>query len=175
MNDSEEYVIIVDAANRETGVKQKLLAHEKGLLHRAFSIYIWSLDGKFLLQKRAKCKYHSGGLWTNACCGHPRPGENTTDAAHRRLQEEIGIDCEIKEIPSMIYQAELPLGMIEHEFLHIFIGTYSGIAKPNPEEVEETRWIEMSNLEHDLEQYPDRFTAWIKICLPHVLKHTTIA
>lgn len=171
MRDNEEVVILVDSEDKEIGIEKKLRAHEEGILHRAFSIYIFDSGGKLLLQKRAQCKYHSGGLWSNACCGHPRPGEDVLLATHRRLREELGFDCELREIPNMIYRAELPSGMIEHEFLHIFTGNYfKKEMAPDPQEVEMTKWTGIHELENDLKENPNHYTAWFNICLPHVLK-----
>src|SRR5258708_894916 len=122
----EERVILVNDQDEEIGTEEKMCAHEKGLLHRAFSIFIYNSKGEMLLQRRAKIKYHSGGLWTNACCSHPRKGETIEKAAHRRLKEEFGFDCNLKNAFSFIYQADLDKGLKEHEFDYVLTGLYDG-------------------------------------------------
>lgn len=168
MNDAEERVILVDENDQEIGLEPKLAAHQKGLLHRAFSIYVRDAQGKLIMQRRAPTKYHSGGLWTNTCCGHPRPGEDTTAAAHRRLGEEMGFDCELREVTSLTYRAELDKGMTEHEFLHVFVGTFEGEPVLNPEEADSYARTALLDLERDMADHPDAYTAWLKICLPRI-------
>ena len=132
---SLEYVILVDSNDSEIGVMEKMEAHEKGVLHRAFSVIIYNSKGEMLLQQRALHKYHSGGLWTNACCSHPRPGETIVDAGIRRLSEEMGLVAELSVKTHFIYKASFDNGLTEHEFDHVFTGTYQGSIDPNPEEV----------------------------------------
>lgn len=166
MIDSEEFVVLVDTQDTECGIEKKLPAHEKGLLHRAFSVYVFDEAHNLLLQRRASVKYHSGGLWTNTCCGHPRQGEPVEKAAHRRLQEEMGFDCNLSKIKELVYRAELGGGMTEHEYLHIFIGTYSGDMRPDPREVDEHAWVPLDTLETSMKANPATYTEWFKICFP---------
>jgi len=171
MNDMNERVILVDDRDVAQGTEEKLAAHREGLLHRAFSIYVFDATGRLLLQRRAPTKYHSGGLWANTCCGHPREGENTLEAAHRRLREEMGFDCDLVEIPSTIYRADLDKDMIEHEFLHVFFGTYEQDPVPDPAEADSFRWMTLPELEADIARGPAAYTEWLKICLPHIVAH----
>lgn len=163
----EEQVVLVDHEDRELGVCGKLEAHQKGLLHRAFSIVIFNAAHQMLLQRRARGKYHSAGLWSNACCSHPRPQERLQDAAHRRLEEEFGFDCPLDPAFSFVYRAALGQGLFEHEFDHVFIGTYDGhIHSPNPEEIDSWRWVDMDALHEELLAHPERFTAWFQLLVP---------
>ena len=155
-----EEVVLVDADNRQTGTAGKMAAHREGVLHRAFSVIIWNSDGGVLLQRRALAKYHSGGLWTNACCGHPRPGEAVADAALRRLGEEMGFDCPLEEFGAITYRAELDQGLVEHEFVHVFRGTFDGAMALNPDEVSEIRWMTPDALLATFDATPEIFTAW---------------
>jgi isopentenyl-diphosphate delta-isomerase len=164
-----EMVILVDSLDRQIGVEEKMKAHREGKLHRAFSVFVFNDKGEMLLQKRAPHKYHSGGLWTNACCSHPRPEEATEQAAVRRLQEEIGFVCELKKAFHFIYKAELDSGLIEHEFDHVFIGSYSGEIHPNISEVVDYRWLNAQDIKYELEHFPEKFTVWFKIMFEHVL------
>ena len=164
-------VILVDENDNEIGVEEKIKAHEDGKLHRAFSIFIFNSNGEMLLQQRAKNKYHSGGLWTNACCSHPRPNEKIEDAVHSRLMEEMGFDTELKEVFSFIYNAKFDNGLTEHELDHVFIGRYNGEVKPNPEEADDYKWAKIEWLENDVKLHPDKYTVWFKIALPKVIKH----
>jgi len=125
-------VILVDKNDNPIGTEEKLQAHKDAKLHRCFSILIFNSDGKMMIHQRQKGKYHCGGLWTNACCSHPRPGECTLDAAHRRLVEEMGFDTELEELFSFTYKAEFPNGLAEHEFDHVFKGVFNGTPKPDP-------------------------------------------
>lgn len=166
-----EQVILVNKIDAPVGGQEKLQAHQQGALHRAFSVFIFNDTGEMLLQQRALGKYHSGGLWTNACCSHPRPGEETVVAAHRRLREEMGFDCEIRKVFDFIYRAELDFGLIEHEFDHAFIGTYNGEILPDADEVADFKWISLENLKEDVEKLPEIYTIWFKIALEKVLAH----
>lgn len=165
-----EEVILVDKHDNEVGAMEKLEAHKKGKLHRCFSIFVFHPDGRLMLQKRAKEKYHSGGLWTNTCCGHPRPGEDTEAAAHRRLKEEMGFGCPLKEIHTFVYKAPLDNGIIEHELDHVFIGTTDVHPQPNLEEAEDWKWVHTDALQKDMEAHPERYTYWLRIALEDVLK-----
>lgn len=167
---AEEQVILVDADDREVGVLGKLAAHENGgVRHRAFSVFIVDPQGRWLLQRRAAGKYHFPGLWTNACCSHPRPGEDTAAAAHRRLREELGFDCPLTERFQFEYKATSAAeGLTEHELDHVFTGVHGGEVKPNPEEVGETRWVQVAELERELQAWPEAFTPWFKLALERV-------
>jgi isopentenyl-diphosphate delta-isomerase len=166
-------VILVDERDQEIGVSDKLAAHREGKLHRAFSIFIFNQKGEMLLQKRSlprsgsvsDKKYHSGGLWSNACCSHPRPGESMTAAAARRLHEELGITCDLKKAFDFIYLAPLNNQLVEHEFAHVFVGRYRGRVHPNADEVQEYRWVSPEALNRELLYHPKRFTIWFKIAV----------
>jgi isopentenyl-diphosphate delta-isomerase len=165
-----ELVILVDPHDRQIGVEEKMQAHREGKLHRAFSVFVFNNKGEMLLQKRALQKYHSGGLWTNACCSHPRPGEAIEQAAVRRLKEEMGFVCELKKAFHFIYKAELVGGLIEHEFDHVFIGHYNGKVRPDSDEVADYRWLNVQTIKHELEHFPERYTVWFKISFEQALK-----
>lgn len=164
-----EYVILVDEKDTQLGLMEKMEAHEKGLLHRAFSVFLFNSKGEMLLQQRALSKYHSGGLWTNACCSHPRNKEETIAAAHRRLEEEMGFNCKIEKAFHFIYKSTLDNNLTEHELDHVFIGQYEGIITPNPDEVENYKYIAVPDLEEDIKNNPQNYTEWFKICLQEVL------
>jgi isopentenyl-diphosphate delta-isomerase len=159
---ASEELILVDAQDRELGVKEKMEAHVEGALHRAFSVFIFDSEKRLLLQKRARTKYHSGGLWSNTACGHPRPGEATLAAAQRRLREEMGFDCELREAFEFLYRAELDGALIEHEYDHVFVGTHEGEPAPDPSEVEGWRWITMDELRRRLTDEPEHYSYWLK-------------
>lgn len=158
-----EYVVLVDDQDRDLDIMEKMEAHRKGLLHRAFSVFILNNDNQLMLQRRALEKYHSGGLWTNTCCSHPREGEDIEEAAHRRLKEEMGFDCSVHKAFDFIYRAELDQGLTEHEFDHLFIGRYNGEPDINPEEVAEWKWMSVEDVKDDLSQHPQNYTAWFTI------------
>ena len=164
-----EEVVLVDEQDNEVGTEEKLRVHmDGGKLHRALSVFIFNSDGKMLLQKRADGKYHAGGLWTNACCTHPRPGESPEDAAHRRLKEEMGFDCPIKKAFTTVYGADVGGGLTEKEFDHVFIGEFDGDPEPDPEEASEFKWIDMAELLDDVERNPDKYTPWFRVLLPQL-------
>jgi isopentenyl-diphosphate delta-isomerase len=159
-----EYITLVDEFDKELGSVEKMEAHQKGLLHRAFSILVFNSNNELLLQKRDSKKYHSPGLWTNTCCSHPRYGEGLQEAVQRRLQEEMGFSCELKETFSFIYRAELDGNLIENEYDHVFIGTYDGEIILNPEEVEDFKWVKIDEVKADIKNNPNLYTYWFK-CL----------
>jgi isopentenyl-diphosphate delta-isomerase len=163
----EERVILVDEYDNEIGTEEKMKAHKTGKLHRAFSIFVFNPEGEMLLHRRAKTKYHSGGLWTNTCCSHPREGEQLQEAVHRRLKEEMGFDCELEEIFHFIYNAEVG-DLTEHELDHVFVGVYHGEVNPSPEEVEEYAWIPMQKVREGVRNNPEKYTEWFKIALTKV-------
>jgi isopentenyl-diphosphate delta-isomerase len=166
----QEMVILVDEHDKEIGLMEKQEAHIKGLLHRAFSVMVFNGKGEMLLQQRALSKYHSGGLWTNTCCSHPRQGETTEQAAHRRLQEEMGFDCELKLHQTFIYKAPFDNGLTEHELDHVFIGTYNQDPHINPEEVNDFHWISLSELDQQLRNQPEKFTVWFKMIMDNYVR-----
>ncbi|MBU7047042.1 MAG: isopentenyl-diphosphate Delta-isomerase [Theionarchaea archaeon] len=165
----DERVILVDENDKELGSEEKIEAHKTGKLHRAFSIFVFNSKGEMLLQQRALHKYHSGGLWANACCSHPRLGETLEEAVHRRLKEEMGFDCELKEIFSFIYKAKVGT-LTEHELDHVFIGMYDGDVHPDPGEVGGYRWVTIESLRKDVQTHPEAYTEWFKIALEKTLK-----
>lgn len=161
----EERVILVDEQDKEVGTMEKIEAHEKALLHRAFSIFVLNDAGQMMLQRRALSKYHSPGLWTNTCCSHPRPGESLEEATRRRIVEEMGFECEMHEVFSFIYKAAFDRGLTEHELDHVFMGLHNGDPLINPDEVEEWKWIDVDDLLKDIDQFPDKYTVWFKIAV----------
>ena len=165
MQDTQEQVVLVDADDREIGVGAKDHVHSCGSLHRAFSILVFDGRGNLFLQRRAISKYHSAGLWSNTCCGHPRPGETTGAAARRRLREEMGFDCHLVDAFSFIYRAEFAHGVVEHEYDHVFLGEYDGSLAVNPIEVAEWKLVSMSSLISDVNARPGDYTYWLKAIL----------
>lgn len=159
----QEKVILVDEYDRETGEMEKMEAHMKGKLHRAFSVFIFNGKGEMMLQRRALSKYHSPGLWTNTCCSHPRKGEEVSNAAHRRLVEEMGFDTKINKVFDFRYKSEVGQGLIEHEFDHVFLGYYDSRPEINPAEVEEWKYMTMEDIEKDISEQPEIYTVWFKI------------
>lgn len=158
-----EKVILVDEDDKEIGIKEKQQAHIDGNLHRCFSIQIFNSKGEQLLQKRAKHKYHSGGLWTNACCGHPCQGEDTKKAAERRLIEELGISCNLQKKTIFSYHAEFSNGLTENEIDHLFTGISDNNPILNLEEAEEYKWISKEDLKEDMKNHPENYTIWFQI------------
>lgn len=165
---NNEKVILVDEFDNETGTMEKMEAHRTGTLHRAVSVFVFNSEGHWLLHKRAPGKYHSGNLWTNACCSHPRQGESVNDAASRRLTEEMGMACELKHQFSFRYRAELDHDLVEHELDHVFVGHTNAIPRPDPEEVSEWKYVSTENLRDLLKQHPEQFTEWFKLIFPKV-------
>jgi len=166
----KEMVAIVDENDNEIGEEEKIKAHQEGKLHRAFSIFVFNSKGQMLIQKRVKTKYHSGGLWTNTCCSHPRPGEPIEKAAHRRLKEEMGFDCEIREIFSFTYRVKFDNDLSENEYDHLFLGKFDGKPMPNSKEVEDWMFIDLDELKKDIKNNPEKFTHWFKIALDKLSK-----
>ena len=161
----EEQVVLVTENDEVLGLMNKQEAHEKGILHRAFSVFLFNNEGEMLLQKRAKGKYHSPGCWTNAVCSHPRDGESYLQAAQRRMREELGISSKLEEKFHFIYKADVGQELWEHELDYVFYGIFEGEFQLNTEEVESVRYIKMEELLEEIEQNPDDFTAWFKIIL----------
>ncbi len=167
----EENVILVDEKDNEIGLMAKTEAHKKALLHRAISVFIFNSDGEWLLQRRALTKYHSGGLWTNTCCTHPLPHESNIDAAHRRLKEEMGMHCSLKELFSFTYSEALDNELTEYEFDHVFIGITDTIPMINEEEVAEFKYIRYQELELDITNNTSGYTAWFNKIYFRVQQH----
>lgn len=165
-----ENVILVNKFDEELGLMEKMEAHEKGLLHRAFSVFVLNDDGHLMLQQRAIDKYHSGGLWTNTCCSHPRKGESNEEAAKRRLMEEMGFECPVEKTLEFIYKAELDKGMTEHEYDHLFIGKYNGEPVLNPKEAMAWKWVDINVLANDIDKNPEKYTAWFRIIYQRFLE-----
>ncbi len=163
-----EEVILVNENDVEIGVMEKMAAHEQGLLHRAFSIFIFNNEGEMLLQQRAFSKYHSGGLWTNACCSHPKPNELTEQAAVRRLQEELGFVTPLHYALNFTYKAHFANGLTEHEFDHVFIGQYDDNISPNIEEVADYKYVSLEVIKTDITSQPQIFTEWFLIAFPKI-------
>lgn len=171
---AEENVILVNEQDEQIGLMPKMEAHEKAILHRAFSVFVFNDNNELLLQQRAKGKYHSPGLWTNTCCSHQREGETNIEAGKRRLMEEMGFVTELTETISFIYKAPFDNGLTEHEFDHIMIGHYSGEPKINTEEVENWKWMTLEAVKADMALNPDTYTAWFKIIFEKFYDHINV-
>lgn len=168
-----EEVILVDQNDREVGVMEKLEAHQKGLLHRAFSIFIFNSKGELLLQQRALDKYHSAGLWSNTCCSHPYPNESTGEAAKRRLQEEMGMTTPLESIFSFTYKAFFDNGLIENEFDYVYFGRTDDLPIVNATEVNDYKYVLVEDLLLDMDANPKKYTEWLKDCIRKVLEHSS--
>jgi len=165
-----EEVILVNERDEELGFMEKYQAHELGKLHRAFSIFIFNTKGEMLIHQRALGKYHSGGLWTNACCSHPRPGENTIDAANRRLFEELSIKCKLEEVFTFTYTTAFDNGLSENEFDHVFFGTYEGPIQPDAREIMDYFYIAPEKLLVSMKTFPQKFTSWFHIAVGEIIR-----
>jgi len=159
-------LIIVDKDDNITGYEEKMKVHQKGYLHRAFSIFVVNKKGQLMLQKRAVEKYHSGGLWANTCCSHPLKGEDLEVTVHNRLGEEMGFDCELKPIFKFIYRAELDNNFVEYELDQVYIGFYEKDPKPNAAEVCDWKWVDIESLKIDLKESPENYVYWLKEAFP---------
>ncbi|HQY12034.1 MAG TPA: isopentenyl-diphosphate Delta-isomerase [Ferruginibacter sp.] len=159
-------VILVDEQDQPVGSMEKMEVHQKALLHRAFSIFIFNSRGEMLLHKRADKKYHSAGLWTNACCSHPRPGEDTLAAAEKRLREEMGIVTPLTKAFDFVYRADFDNGLTEYEFDHVFAGTYNGEIFPDGEEVSDYCFKTIDEIKSSIQSHPQKYTEWFKIAFP---------
>jgi isopentenyl-diphosphate delta-isomerase len=158
-----EEVILVNEKDEALGSMEKMQAHEKGILHRAISVFIFNSKKQVLLQRRALHKYHSAGLWSNTCCSHPRPGETNASAAKRRLMEEMGMTVELEHKDEFIYKVALEKGLSEHEYDHVFVGFSEEVPKLNPEEVMDYQWIGIEELKTELQAHPENYTYWFKL------------
>ena len=167
----DEMVVLVNSGDEILGTMEKMQAHKSGLLHRAFSVFLFNDKGEMLLQKRAAGKYHSPNQWTNAVCSHPRIGETYHEGAKRRLKEELGIEADFDEKFHFIYKADVGQNLWEHELDHVFTGTFNGEFQLNLEEVSEVRYVSMKDLEKEMAEYPEHFTAWFKIILKEYKEH----
>ena len=166
-----EKVILVNEKDEQIGTMEKIEAHEKALLHRAFSVFVFNENNELLLQQRALEKYHSPGLWTNTCCSHQRVGETNIEAGMRRLEEELGFTTNLKDSISFIYKAPFDNGLTEHEFDHILIGNYNEDPKPNSEEVAEFKWMKLEDVQKDMAKNPEIYTEWFKIIFDKYYSH----
>lgn len=163
-------IILVDMYDRPVGSTDKLSVHKQGLLHRAFSIFIVD-NGRMLIQKRHPAKYHSGGLWSNACCSHPRVGEDVLTAASRRLKEELGISCPLEPLGSLVYRSCFENGITEFEYDHVILGEYRGPLSPNPEELTDIKWVDLDDLAVSVQRNPEIYTSWFVIAVHQVLEY----
>lgn len=166
-----EEVILVNEKDEPIGLMEKILAHQEGRLHRAFSVLIFNEKNELLIHQRAKDKYHCGGLWTNACCSHPREHETTLDAALRRIDEEMGFSCSLFHVDEFIYKAEFDNGLTEYEYDHIFIGYYNDNPVPNPLEVHDWKYVNITMLEKDMALHPHNYTPWFKDIIQNRLEN----
>ena len=160
-----DFVILVDKNDKKTGLMPKMEAHEKGVLHRAFSVFIFNDKNELMLQKRNVNKYHSPGLWTNTCCSHQKDGESNINAGKRRLKEEMGFCVDLNELDSFIYYVKFDNGLIEHELDHILVGEYNGSFNVNPKEVDEWKWLALDKIKDDIKTNPNNYTEWFKIIM----------
>lgn len=167
----EDYVVLVDDKDQKIGLMPKMMAHEKALLHRAFSVFIFSDKNELMLQQRALSKYHSPGLWTNTCCSHQRDHESNLDAGKRRLMEEMGFETSLKEVTSFIYKAPFDNGLTEHELDHVMVGRFNDAPNINKEEVESWKWMPLETVKEDIASQPELYTEWFKIIFDKFYSH----
>jgi len=167
----EELVILVDENDQQVGLMPKIEAHEKALLHRAFSVFVFNSKKELMIQQRALHKYHSPGLWTNTCCSHQREGESNIDAGRRRLMEEMGFTVDLEESISFIYKAPFDNGLTEHEFDHILLGNFEGEPNLNPDEVAAWKWMSLEAIKQDMAAHPTIYTEWFKIIFEKFYNH----
>lgn len=165
-----QQVILVNEQDEPVGTMEKMEAHEKAILHRAFSVFIFNSKGEMLLQQRAARKYHSGGLWTNACCSHPNPGEETKQAAQRRLNEELGFTTKLNKAFHFTYKEPFENGLTEYEFDHVFTGIYDGAIKPDADEVSDYCYKSVDDIKFSLQTHPQKYTAWFHIAFPKIVE-----
>lgn len=168
---AEEKVILVNEKDEQIGLMEKIEAHEKALLHRAFSVFVFNDKQELMIQQRALSKYHSPGLWTNTCCSHQREGESNIEAGKRRLQEEMGFSTDLKDTISFIYKAPFDNGLTEHEFDHILVGNFEGKPDLNPDEVAAWKWVSLEDLKVDMKKNPHIYTEWFKIIFDKYYSH----
>ena len=161
----KDFVVLVNENDEKIGLMPKMEAHEKGLLHRAFSVFIFNRNKELMLQKRSLKKYHSPGLWTNTCCSHQRDGESNINAGMRRLKEEMGFSSELREINSFIYKVKFDNGLIEHELDYILVGEYENDVEPNSQELDDCKWIDLDEINDDIKTNPEEYTEWFKIIM----------
>ncbi len=161
----KNFVILVNKNNKRIGIEEKIKVHKEGKLHRAFSIFIFNSKGELLIQQRAKTKYHSGNLWSNSVCSHPKPNETYLQATHRRLKEEMGFDCKLKKLFCFVYNADFQNGLIENEYDCVFIGKYDGKIKPSKKEVQNCKWVSLKDLKEDIRKNHDKYSVWLKIII----------
>ena len=166
-----DQVILVNEKDEQIGLMEKIEAHEKALLHRAFSVFIFNKEGKLMLQQRALTKYHTPGLWTNTCCSHQREGESNIEAGKRRLMEEMGFSTDLKDTISFIYKAPFQNGLTEHEYDHILVGQYDEDPNPNPDEVNAWKWVSLEEVKEDMKVNPEVYTEWFKIIFDKYYNH----
>ena len=166
-----EHVILVNEQDQQIGIMEKMAAHIVPRLHRAFSIFIFNSKGELLLQQRALSKYHSPGLWTNTCCSHPHDGESLEQATSRRLMEEMGLHCEMHDVFTFIYKAPVGLGLIEHEFDHVWFGKSDDTPVINPDEVASYKYMNLNDIADDMKAHPECYTEWFKISFDEITKH----
>ncbi|MBU2564465.1 isopentenyl-diphosphate Delta-isomerase [Patescibacteria group bacterium] len=164
-------IILVDKNNKKIGIDEKIKAHIEARLHRSFSVLVFNPKKELLIQRRTKNKYHSGGLWTNTCCSHPKPGEKLKSAIHRRLGEEMGFDCDLEKIGSFIYKVKFNNGLYENEYNHVFMGFSHQEPKINREEIKDWKWININKLKKDIKKNPNKYTYWFKIIINKYLKN----
>jgi len=168
---ADELLILVDKNDMEIGLLDKTTVHQTGVLHRAFSVFLFNSVGSLMLQRRALSKYHSPGLWSNTCCSHPRKGEKTSEAVSRRLKEEMGLECNMEFGFSFIYKFEFENHLTEHEFDHVYFGKSDDLPEPDPTEIKAWKYMSLHKLQDEIFLNPNNFSVWMKICLPKVIQH----